>query len=133
MRNLNDAEIGVALLDQRAMAGLGNVYKSEVLFARRVSPFARIAKLSDETLDGVIDEAHRLLVRNSGGGARRTVPGAGMHDGLWVYRRSGRPCRTCGGPLATRRQGTDGRSTYYCPRCQSVSIGMAPVRRNGRE
>ncbi len=133
LRNLHELEIGIALLDQRALAGLGNVYKSEVLFARRVSPFARVADLSDEALDGLIAEAHRLLVRNSGGGARRTVPGAGIRDGLWVYRRSGRPCRACRGPLAMTRQGTDGRSTYYCPRCQSAPIGVAAVRRNGRE
>ena len=133
LRSRDDVEIGVALLDQRAIAGLGNVYKSEVLFIRRVSPFARVGELSDTALDGRVAAAHRLLVRNAGGGARRTVPGAGPRDGLWVYRRSGRPCRICGGRLAMRRQGTDGRSTYYCPTCQGVSMPAPAVRRIGRE
>ncbi|MFN2521248.1 MAG: zinc finger domain-containing protein [Candidatus Limnocylindria bacterium] len=133
LRNLNGVEIGVALLDQRAIAGLGNVYKSEVLFGRRLSPFARVGELPDDELDGLIAESHRLLLRNRGGGARRTVPGVGPRDGLWVYRRSGRPCRVCSGILAMRRQGTDGRSTYYCPRCQSVSIPPPAIRRIGGE
>src|SRR5439155_1445304 len=116
MRCVPDLPIGVALVSQRLMAGVGNVFKSEVLFARRVSPFARVVALPDDVLDGLIAEAHRLLRLNANGW-RRTMPALSERDRVWVYGRSGRPCRVCGACILTDRQGTDGRITYYCPRC----------------
>lgn len=118
LRSQPDAPIGVALLNQRAMAGVGNVYKSEVLFIRRVSPFSCVRDLSRETLAGLIEEARRLMRLNLGAGGRRTRFGFGEREPLWVYGRSGRPCRICGTTIRMQRQGTDGRSTYFCPRCQ---------------
>ena len=110
------AEIGQALLDQRALAGIGNVYKSEVLFLCGVDPFARVADLDDATLDQLVAEAGRLMRANLGTTLRVTTgverPGAA----LWVYGRSGRPCRRCGTPIRMARQA--GRSTYWCPACQ---------------
>jgi endonuclease VIII len=120
MRQRPEVEIGVALLNQRVMAGVGNVYKSEVLFLKRVSPFHKVGELSDETLDALIAESHRLLRLNTTGGRRRTRFGLSERDRLWVYGRSGEPCRQCGTRIQMRRQGLDARSTYYCPVCQST-------------
>ena len=124
-----EAEIGVALLDQRAVAGIGNVYKSEVLFIEGVSPFVRVADLHDATLKRLLETARRLLVRNAdprASGQRQTtrdprtdVPLAA--GPLWVYRRAGRPCRRCGTLIRSARQGPDlPRPTYWCPACQAA-------------
>jgi endonuclease-8 len=113
--------IGVAIMDQKAMAGVGNVYKSEVLFIRRVSPFTPVQELSDEVLDGIIAESHKLLVLNRNNTVRRTNFGLAQSERLWAYGRSGSPCRVCGTLIKMRRQGVDGRSTYYCPSCQHVT------------
>jgi len=120
LRRRPEVEIGVALLDQRAMAGVGNVYKSEVLFLKRVSPFIKVAALDDETLDALVAESHRLMRLNADRGARRTLFGLNDRDRLWVYGRSGEPCRECGDTVRMRRQGLDARSTYFCPRCQGT-------------
>jgi endonuclease-8 len=112
-------EVGEALLEQRALAGIGNVYKSETLFLCGVSPFAPVASLDDAALDRVIATARRLMrasVAATGGRRTRDTLGA---DRLWVYRRSGRPCLRCGETIRMRRQGEQGRSTYWCPRCQT--------------
>jgi endonuclease-8 len=115
--------IAEALVDQRAMAGLGNVYKSEVAWIECVSPFAPIAELDDETLRGLVTTARRLLVANAtsrGGPERVTTAGDPVAPGpLYVYRRTGRACRRCGTPIASTRQGRElPRSTYWCPTCQ---------------
>jgi endonuclease-8 len=120
LRRRPELEIGVALLDQRAMAGVGNVYKCEVLYSRRVSPFLKVGDLNDETLDALVAEAHRLLRANQGGSIRRTRFVLNERERLWVYGRSGQPCLACGDTIRMGRQGMDGRSTYYCPRCQAV-------------
>jgi endonuclease-8 len=120
-----ELEIGVALLDQRAMAGVGNVYKNEILWLERVSPFDRVAHLDGASLDRLIATAHRLL--NANVDARRgpeRVTTRGDRDApgaLYVYGRTGRPCRRCRTPVAVTRQGTDlPRSTYWCPTCQGA-------------
>jgi endonuclease VIII len=116
--------IAEALLDQRALAGIGNVYKSEVLFIERVDPWAVVGELRDETLTRLIATARRLLAANAerrGGPERVTTGGDRSAAGrpLWVYGRAGRPCRRCGTLIARRRQGTElPRLTYWCPRCQ---------------
>lgn len=116
-------EIAVALLDQRALAGIGNVYKSEILWLERVSPFAAVAGLDDDTLDRVIATAQRLLLDNVDarrGPERVTTRGDRRAPGpLYVYRRAGRACRRCGTPIAVTQQGAElPRSTYWCPSCQ---------------
>ena len=115
--------IAIALLDQRALAGIGNVYKNEVLWIERVSPFATIADLDDATLDRLIATARRLLVANASpthGAERTTTAGdRGAPGALYVYGRGGRPCRRCGTAIASTRQGSDvPRTTYWCPTCQ---------------
>jgi endonuclease-8 len=117
LRERGELEIGVALVDQTALAGIGNVYKSEVLFLCRVSPFTRVHDLDDATIDRLVAKAGELLRRNLDGGPRRTT--SALAPGrLWVYRRSGRPCRRCGTRIERAVQGAAARSTYFCPSCQ---------------
>jgi endonuclease-8 len=73
-------------------------------------------------LEGLIAESHRLLRLNRTNGERRTIFGLNPRERVWVYGRSGEPCRVCGETIRMRRQGVDARSTYYCPRCQGVSV-----------
>lgn len=120
MRARPQLEVGVALMNQRVLAGVGNVYKSEILFIRRMSPFRRIADLADDELEPLITEAHRLLRLNTDRGARRTRFALDESGRLWVYGRSGDACRICAMPIRMRRQGVDARSTYFCSRCQNV-------------
>jgi endonuclease-8 len=117
--------IAEALLDQRALAGIGNIYKNEVLFIERVNPFRRVGTLDGEILRRLIQTARRLLLENREGGARVTTgprvaerPGAAR---LWVYGRSGRPCRRCGATILDRRHGRLNRRTFWCPGCQPDS------------
>jgi endonuclease VIII len=120
LRRQPEVPIGVALMNQRAMAGVGNVYKSEVLFLKRLSPFVTVGELGDEVLEEVIAESHRLLRLNRENGVRRTSFGLNERERLWVYGRSGEPCRVCGTSIRMRRQGLDARSTYYCSSCQDA-------------
>jgi endonuclease-8 len=107
------------LLDQRVAAGIGNVYKSEVLFLERRHPLTPQAALPDRALAGLFRLAARLLRGNLHGGRRVTredVDGAGR---LWVYGRSGQPCLRCGALLQSARLGRDHRGSCWCPRCQA--------------
>jgi endonuclease-8 len=115
-----ETEVGLVLLDQRVACGIGNVYKSEVLFARRVDPFAPIGSLTAVDLKELYVTASELLRRNLEGGPRTTVPG-----GLAVYDRANRPCVRCGTPVAARREGETPRVTYWCPSCQPTSVRAA--------
>jgi endonuclease-8 len=115
--------VGEALLDQRALAGIGNVYRNEVLWIERVSPFTPVAALDDATLDRLVATARRLLLVNAGPGRgheRITTAGdRGAPGPLYVYGRTGRPCRRCRTPIASARQGRDvPRTVYWCPTCQ---------------
>jgi endonuclease-8 len=118
LRERSGVELGEALLDQRAVAGIGNVYKSEVCFIERLSPWRPIPELDDATLVRVLATARRLLRANVGGGARVTTQGMRGAGRLWVYGRAGRPCRRCGTRIEARRQGELPRMTYWCPGCQ---------------
>ena len=119
-----ERSIAEALLDQRSLAGIGNVYKSEILFIERVDPWARVDQVPDETLARLVATARRLLLFNADrrGGAERVTTGGhrtAAGEALWVYGRAGRPCRRCGTLIGRRRQGRDlPRLTYWCPRCQ---------------
>lgn len=116
LRGGGDVDIGAALLHQSRLAGIGNVYKSEVLFLCGLNPFARVTGLSDETLDHVVATARRQMRGNRDAVSRRTTRLASVNH--WVYRRSGRPCLRCGTTIERRMQGDPPRSTYFCPRCQ---------------
>lgn len=116
--------VAEALLDQRALAGIGNVHKSEALFVEGIDPFTPVAGLGDATLERLVATARRLLLANAdrrtSPARRTTVDGPAVRPGaLWVYGRAGRPCRRCATPIATRRHGEPPRATYWCPACQA--------------
>ena len=119
-----DLAVGEAIVDQRALAGIGNVYKSETLFIERINPWTRVGDLSEATLERLVATAHGLLAANADrrpGPERTTTRTAGPRAGgpLWVYGRAGRPCRRCGSPIRRGSQGSElPRLTYWCPRCQ---------------
>lgn len=124
LRALGPRPIGEALLVQSAVAGIGNIYKSESLFAQRLDPWTPVSRLDDRALAAIVDEARRLMLRNvaPGSGMRTTTASslAGERGSRFaVYGRSGRPCTKCGAVIAMRRQGPAQRSTYYCPSCQA--------------
>jgi endonuclease-8 len=114
--------IGEALLLQSALAGIGNIYKSETLFACGADPFAPVSAFSAGELERITGKARALMSANLSGARRRTF-GASGGAPYAVYRRSGSPCRACGTSIRMRRQGTAGRSTYWCPRCQPARSG----------
>lgn len=126
--------IADALLDQEVAAGIGNVYKSEVLHRHGIWPFTPIGRLDDETLAALFATASRLLWRNSRrGGPRRTTSApteadATRVDNTFVYDRYRAPCRRCATPIDRSYEGRYGRSTYWCPRCQAEP-GDRPVTR----
>jgi endonuclease-8 len=111
-----------ALLDQRALAGIGNVFKSEVLFAGGIHPRTPVDRVSDDQLAALVDIARQQLAANVTEAGprygRRTTGRMALSEGLWVYGRGGRPCRRCGTAIAFARQGLGARPTYWCPHCQ---------------
>lgn len=109
--------IGVALMRQDLVAGIGNVYKSEVLFLEGLDPFAPVSAIGAERIRRALERARTLMHRNLRGRRRNTT---GRSDGMTkhVYGRSGEGCPECGATIRMRRQGSGGRSTYWCPRCQ---------------
>jgi len=135
-----DAEVADVLLNQQVLAGLGNVYKSEVAFAAGVNPFRAMRTITLREMEAMVDFAHRYMKANvldgkgdgivTYGGNRRTTHAMDREERLWVYRRRGQECRRCGATVVTRKQGTQARSTYWCPECQLwVGTGAAPVGR----
>lgn len=126
-----DREIGMALLDQRVLAGLGNLYRTEVLFLRGITPWTRVGDVPD--LPGLVRTARRLMVANRGHWEQSTTGSLRRGEDHWVFERSGRPCRRCGTRILTAEQGQApyARLTYWCPRCQlgpSVPPTRAPAR-----
>lgn len=130
LRERASLPIADALLDQRVVAGIGNVYKSEVLFICRINPFARVGEVSDAQLTGIIETARRVLRSNVSNdlapmttysGFRRTTRRASPQERLWVYGRARFPCRKCATPIRVRKHGLDARLTYWCPRCQPLT------------
>jgi endonuclease-8 len=101
--------VGDALLDQRLVAGIGNVWKAEALWEARVSPWRPVAEVSDDELRAVLQAAHELMAASVETGQERRV----------VYNRAGRGCRRCGTPIEARGQGDDNRTAYWCPQCQA--------------
>jgi endonuclease VIII len=101
-------ELGDALLDQRLVAGIGNIWKAESLWHARLSPRLRLADVSDEELERVLFQAAGLM----------HVSVDSWNDDRAVYRRAGRPCPRCGTPIRSRGQGDDNRTAYWCPVCQ---------------
>ena len=101
-------EIGDALLDQRLVAGIGNLWKAEALWEARVSPWRRLEEVDDADLRAVLESAHESM--------RASVEGG--RPPRHVYRRAGRPCLRCGGIVRSTPQGSNARTAYWCPGCQ---------------
>ncbi len=113
--------IGEAIMNQSVICGVGNVYKSEVLFLLGLNPFAAVKEMETDTLKSLVTESRRLMRRNLDGRPRQTRFGMNGRPGhKWVYGRSGDACHKCGETIRMRRQGDLGRSTYYCATCQNV-------------
>jgi len=124
LRSRPELEVGVALLTQSLMAGLGNVYKSEVCFASRVDPFRTVGTLSIMELTSLVEHARRFMKANVAEGVaamRRTTGRANPEERLWVYGRRGEACRVCGTAIESRKQGVEARVTFWCPECQGRS------------
>ena len=115
-----DTPVVDLLLDQRVAAGIGNVYKSEVLFVTRRSPWLRFHDLSQAEFGALYTTAGSLLNGNLHGGARRTRWPDDGRGPLWVYGRGAEPCLACGSPVRRDRLGRWPRSTYWCPQCQAT-------------
>lgn len=132
-----DLPVGEALLDQGVLAGVGNVFKCEVLFACRVDPWTPVGDLDGPTRDALLATAERLLRANVAPGAgRRTTtadprdrpgsPATASSQRLAVYGKARRPCPRCATPVRVARQGEQARVTYWCPTCQAAAAGRAP-------
>ncbi len=120
--------IADALLNQQLLAGLGNVFKSEVLFSCGINPFVTVARLDDQQLEHLVETGRRLLQANVGAsatglttytGSRRTTGRDNPAEQLWVYGRGRLPCRRCGAAIEVKKHGIDARLTYWCPECQT--------------
>ena len=101
--------IGDALLDQRLVAGIGNLWKAEALWEAGVSPWQPAVEVSDEELRAVLQAAHELMTTSVETRRERRL----------VYNRAGRGCRRCGTPIEARGQGEANRTAYWCPSCQA--------------
>ena len=114
-----DREIGMALLDQRTLAGIGNLYRLEVLFLRGVNPWRRVG---DVDLPPLVALARRLMVLNRSHVEQVTTGSKRRGEQHWVFERGRRACRRCGTPIERADQGEApySRVTYWCPRCQAA-------------
>jgi endonuclease-8 len=121
LRAAPDRAIGEALLDQANLAGIGNLYKAEVLFLRGISPWRPVGSVDD--LTAVVELARRLLEANKNRFGQVTTGNPARGQETWVYGRSGRPCRRCGTTIAAdgyagRGTPSQERVTFWCPACQ---------------
>ena len=119
---LAGSTIGDAIMDQRVMAGVGNIWKHETLFRCGINPWLRLRELSEDELRSLVATARDLLRASAG------LPGALTGKGqpsYLVYARVGQPCRRCYTRLSSAVQGEDNRRTAWCPSCQPVRPGQS--------
>jgi endonuclease-8 len=120
LRAAPDRPIGEALLDQTNLAGIGNLYKAEVLFLRGISPWQSVSGAGE--LEPVVELAKRLLEANKDRAGQLTTGNPARGEETWVYGRAGRPCRRCGTAIAVAGAGrgtaSQERVTFWCPACQ---------------
>jgi endonuclease VIII len=135
LRARPDLEIGVSLLTQSLLSGIGNVFKSEICFACGINPFRRVASLSDEDLQCLVSHSRKFMLANVSEASgdkittyvplRRTTGRVNPAERLWVYKRVGEPCRRCGDAIVSRKQGFDARTSFWCPHCQPMEVKRA--------
>ena len=121
-----DDPVADVLLNQRVVAGIGNVFKNEVLFVAAINPFTTVSQLADADVARAFDVARKQLRMNVAGAARTLAPSSGrrttnsLHPdkALWVYQRAGERCRKCASVIQFRKTGAEARATFWCPRCQ---------------
>jgi endonuclease-8 len=117
--------VGDALIDQTVLAGLGNVYRSELPFIERINPMTPLSAVSDDKLRAMLERGATLVRQNSAGGLRVTTT-AGSPGNVYVYGRTGRPCPRCGAAIksAATRAHSDAnpRRAYWCPSCQPAAF-----------
>jgi endonuclease VIII len=127
-------EIGDVLLHQEVIAGVGNVFKSEICFVTATNPFCKVAELDAERIALLVATSRKLVKSNVledsgdaivtyGGRQRRTTHESDPGASLWVYGRAGEPCRKCGERIRRRMQGPDVRVTFWCQHCQPLPCG----------
>ncbi len=118
--SLPDRPVGEALLDQRNLSGVGNMYKAEVCFLLGVHPDTPVGQV--DVVPQLLDKAHRLLVLNRDRAEQTTTGNTRRGHRLWVYARAGLPCRRCATSIASATSAVDspsqGRVNYWCPSCQ---------------
>ncbi|MQA32564.1 DNA-formamidopyrimidine glycosylase family protein [Modestobacter roseus] len=131
LRSHPDEQIGVALLDQRNLAGPGNLYKVESLFLTGVNPWARVADVPD--LRALVERARTLMLANRDRPEQSTTGILRRGQDHWVAGRKGRPCRRCGTRIELGDQGPDlqERVTWWCPTCQATPVPVDPRARTG--
>lgn len=117
VRSVGELPIAVVLMRQGVVSGIGNVYKSELLFLARIAPTRPSTDVDEVALRELFANARKLMKRNLGTGYMRTTRKRYGEGRLWVYGRSNELCRVCGEPI--RRIVQEGRSTYFCPSCQA--------------
>jgi endonuclease-8 len=103
--------IGDALLDQRNLCGIGNLWRAEACFSAGLDPWKPLAEVTNEQALAAVHAARVPMLRSAQGGGHAREP--------WVFERHGRPCRRCGTTIRARGQGDDNRTTYWCPSCQA--------------
>ena len=108
--------VGDALLNQRVVAGIGNVYRCEALWSRKINPWKPVSALDDATITGLLETAREAMRANVAGGIHRRFPGYGRGA---VHGRGRRPCPRCGTPIRVRAMGEHARLVYWCPACQA--------------
>ncbi|MDL5156360.1 DNA-formamidopyrimidine glycosylase family protein [Actinomycetospora termitidis] len=131
-----DRELGTALLDQRVACGVGNLYKAEICFLLKVSPWTKVGDLTEKQAVDAVTWSRKLLLRNAWRPEQSTTGDLGEGAQHWVFERGGRGCRRCRDVVQVARQddGTkdaEDRVAYFCPTCQPGPHPELP-RRGGR-
>lgn len=114
-------QLGDALLDQRILAGIGNVWKNEGCFIAAISPWRRLSDVGDDEALAIVRGIRPLMQASAERGGRITTfdgPAARNEWRTWVHERVGMPCRRCRTTIRSRGQGDDNRTTFWCPGCQ---------------
>jgi endonuclease-8 len=127
LRSNEDRDIATALLDQRAISGIGNVFKVEALFLGRTSPWAQVRDLDDAKLRELVEHARTLIRLNRDGGPRRTHFALNASERMWVDERAGLPCHVCGTMVESGWHPDEVRKSWFCRTCQNVTDVPRPA------